>query len=599
MSTQHFPFNCDELKKIIEKSSDKQLAWLSGYLWGIAEKSSNEQALPNITTTTDVTQAEQAKKVTILSASQTGNARRVANELTQDIERLGIEVTHLPAGEYKAKKLSQEEILILITSTQGEGEPPEEALPLYKYLFAAKAPKLANLQFAVMGLGDSSYPKFCQAAKDFDQRLAELDAQRMLLRVDADTDFQTVSTNWRQAVIDKLSSLQQSASISSTENNTSSSVVVNSSLYHRNNPFIAPVNVNQKITSRDSDRDIRHIEFDLTGSDINYQPGDALGVWYQNSDELVDEMLNITQLTGEELIEHNGQQITLKTALIEHVELTQNTPVIIEKYAQAIQNPELLTLSKDREALIEMSQTLPLVDMLNRYQGNLTAQTLVGLLRPLTPRFYSIASAQDEVGDEVHLTVNVVRYQIEGKTRTGGASNFLANQIADQDQVKIFVEHNDNFRLPNDTNTPIIMIAAGTGIAPFRAFLQQRSAQCATGKNWLFFGNPHFISDFLYQVEWQNYVKESLLTNIDLAWSRDQAEKIYVQDKLIAQGSEIWQWLQQGAYIYVCGDAKRMAKAVDLALQQILMTQAQYSQEQAINYLDELRSQKRYQRDVY
>ena len=599
MSTQHFPFNCDELKKIIEKSSDKQLAWLSGYLWGIAEKSSNEQALPNITTTTDVTQAEQAKKVTILSASQTGNARRVANELTQDIERLGIEVTHLPAGEYKAKKLSQEEILILITSTQGEGEPPEEALPLYKYLFAAKAPKLANLQFAVMGLGDSSYPKFCQAAKDFDQRLAELDAQRMLLRVDADTDFQTVSTNWRQAVIDKLSSLQQSVSISPTENNTSSSVVVNSSLYHRDNPFVAPVNVNQKITSRDSDRDIRHIEFDLTGSDINYQPGDALGVWYQNSDELVDEMLNITQLTGDELVEHNGQQITLKTVLIEHVELTQNTPVIIEKYAQAIQHPELLTLIKDREALIEMSQTLPLVDMLNRYRGNLTAQTLVGLLRPLAPRFYSIASAQDEVGDEVHLTVNVVRYQIEGKTRTGGASNFLANQIADQDQVKIFVEHNDHFRLPNDTNTPIIMIAAGTGIAPFRAFLQQRSAQCATGKNWLFFGNPHFISDFLYQVEWQNYVKEGLLTNIDLAWSRDQAEKIYVQDKLIAQGSEIWQWLQQGAYIYVCGDAKRMAKAVDLALQQILQTQAQYNQEQAIDYLDELRSEKRYQRDVY
>ena len=599
MSTQHFPFNCDELKKIIEKSSDKQLAWLSGYLWGIAEKSSNEQALPNITTTTDVMQAEQAKKVTILSASQTGNARRVANELTQDIERLGIEVTHLPAGEYKAKKLSQEEILILITSTQGEGEPPEEALPLYRYLFAGKAPKLANLQFAVMGLGDSSYPKFCQAAKDFDQRLAELDAQRMLLRVDADTDFQTVTTNWRQAVIDKLSSLQQSASKSLTENNTSSSVVVNSSLYHRDNPFIAPVNVNQKITSRDSDRDIRHIEFDLTGSDINYQPGDALGVWYQNSDELVDEILNITQFTGEELVEHNGKQITLKTALIEHVELTQNTPVIIEKYAQAIQHPELLTLSKDREALIEMSQTLPLVDMLNCYRGDLTAQTLVSLLRPLTPRFYSIASAQDEVGEEVHLTVNVVRYQIEGKTRTGGASNFLANQIADQDQVKIFVEHNDNFRLPNDTNTPIIMIAAGTGIAPFRAFLQQRSAQCATGKNWLFFGNPHFISDFLYQVEWQNYVKEGLLTNIDLAWSRDQAEKIYVQDKLIAQGSEIWQWLQQGAYIYVCGDAKRMAKAVDLALQQILMTQAQYSQEQAINYLDELRSQKRYQRDVY
>ncbi|OCF98135.1 sulfite reductase [NADPH] flavoprotein, alpha-component [Gilliamella sp. wkB195] len=595
MSTQQFPFNCDELKKIIENYNDKQLAWLSGYLWGRAEKSSVEQVLPSTTPPSNMTQAEQ--KVTIISASQTGNARRVANELSQDIERLGIAVTHLPAGEYKAKKLSQEEILILVTSTQGEGEPPEEALSLYKYLFAAKAPKLTHLQFAVFGLGDASYPKFCQAAKDFDQRFAELEAQRLLVRVDADTDFQTVSTSWRQAVIDKLSQLQLSNTQSPTENSTS--IAVNSSLYHRDNPFIATVNVNQKITSRDSDRDIRHIELDLSDSDLHYQPGDAVGVWYQNSNELVEEILSITQLAGETPVEHHGQQIALKTVLTEYVELTQNTPIIIEKYAQAVQHPELLTLIGDREALLEMSQTLPLVDMLNRYRGKIAAQVFVGLLRPLTPRFYSIASAQDEVGSEVHLTVNVVRYQVDDKIRMGGASGFLANQIADQDQVKIFIEHNDNFRLPDDTHAPIIMIAAGTGIAPFRAFLQQRASQGATGKNWLFFGNPHFISDFLYQVEWQSYVKEGLLTRIDLAWSRDQAEKIYVQDKLIAQASDIWQWLQEGAFIYVCGDAKRMAKAVDLALQQILMTQAQYSQEQAISYLDELRSQKRYQRDVY
>lgn len=595
MSTQQFPFNCDELKKIIENYNDKQLAWLSGYLWGRAEKSSVEQVLPSTTPPSNMTQAEQ--KVTIISASQTGNARRVANELSQDIERLGIAVTHLPAGEYKAKKLSQEEILILVTSTQGEGEPPEEALSLYKYLFAAKAPKLTHLKFAVFGLGDASYPKFCQAAKDFDQRFAELDAQRLLVRVDADTDFQTVSTSWRQAVIDKLSQFQLSNTQSPTENSTS--IAVNSSLYHRDNPFIATVNVNQKITSRDSDRDIRHIELDLSDSDLHYQPGDAVGVWYQNSNELVEEILSITQLAGETPVEHHGQQIALKTVLTEYVELTQNTPIIIEKYAQAVQHPELLTLIGDREALLEMSQTLPLVDMLNRYRGKIAAQVFVGLLRPLTPRFYSIASAQDEVGSEVHLTVNVVRYQVDDKIRMGGASGFLANQIADQDQVKIFIEHNDNFRLPDDTHAPIIMIAAGTGIAPFRAFLQQRASQGATGNNWLFFGNPHFISDFLYQVEWQSYVKEGLLTRIDLAWSRDQAEKIYVQDKLIAQASDIWQWLQEGAFIYVCGDAKRMAKAVDLALQQILMTQAQYRQEQAISYLDELRSQKRYQRDVY
>lgn len=600
MSKFQPPFKSDELDKIIKQASVEQLAWVSGYLWGIVTKSSttvqSPELLPN-EMDSESSSASSAKVITIVSASQTGNARRVAKDLCHDLERLGLAFNHVHAADYKFKKITQDEVLIIVTSTQGEGEPPEEALPFYNYLLSKKAPTLSQLHYAVLGLGDSSYVHFCQAGKQFDERLAQLGAKRLIERVDVDTDYQAVSTVWRQNIIDRLSKLNDDGTKVNINNH--STIIVENSLYTRENPFLALVNVNQKITANHSDRDIRHIELDLSDSGITYQVGDTLGVWYENSTTLIDEILSITKLSSDDKVELNGEFYSLKQALIEKVELTQNTPIIIKKYAELIKNNELLTLIQDKTALRDFAQTTPIIDMLSHYPTKFNAQSLINLFRPLTPRFYSIASAQDEVGAEAHLTVNIVQYLINNQQRTGGASYFLANQIPEQSQVKVFIEKNDNFRLPNDNSQAIIMIAAGTGIAPFRAFLQQRASESASGKNWLIFGNPHFTADFLYQVEWQNYLKDGVLSRIDLAWSRDQAQKIYVQDKLLAQATDIWQWLQQGAYLYVCGDADNMAKAVNMALLQIIMQQGQYNDEQANSYLDELRSNKRYQRDIY
>lgn len=600
MSKFQPPFKSDELDKIIKQASVEQLAWVSGYLWGIVTKSSttvqSPELLPN-EMDSESSSASSAKVITIVSASQTGNARRVAKDLCHDLERLGLAFNHVHAADYKFKKITQDEVLIIVTSTQGEGEPPEEALPFYNYLLSKKAPTLSQLHYAVLGLGDSSYVHFCQAGKQFDERLAQLGAKRLIERVDVDTDYQAVSTVWRQNIIDRLSKLNDDGTKVNINNH--STIIVENSLYTRENPFLALVNVNQKITANHSDRDIRHIELDLSDSGITYQVGDTLGVWYENSTTLIDEILSITKLSNDDKVELNGEFYSLKQALIEKVELTQNTPIIIKKYAELIKNNELLTLIQDKTALRDFAQTTPIIDMLSHYPTKFNAQSLINLFRPLTPRFYSIASAQDEVGAEAHLTVNIVQYLINNQQRTGGASYFLANQIPEQSQVKVFIEKNDNFRLPNDNSQAIIMIAAGTGIAPFRAFLQQRASESASGQNWLIFGNPHFTADFLYQVEWQNYLKDGVLSRIDLAWSRDQAQKIYVQDKLLAQATNIWQWLQQGAYLYVCGDADNMAKAVNIALLQIIMQQGQYNEEQANSYLDELRSNKRYQRDIY
>ncbi|WP_392562732.1 assimilatory sulfite reductase (NADPH) flavoprotein subunit [Orbus sturtevantii] len=599
MNKNKSPFNTDQLNKIINEASPQQLAWLSGYLWAKAEQGSTSVAASALVSNeieSDST-IDTPQNITIVSASQTGNARRVAKELSHDLDRLGWPFSHVHAADFKFKKIEQEHILIIITSTQGEGEVPEEALAFYNYLSSKKAPPLAHLYYAVLSLGDSSYVHFCQAGKAFDQRLAQLGAKRLADRVDADTDYQAACDNWRQMIVDQLTQISAQNLVTNKPNNNP--IIVETSRYSRDNPFLATVNINQKITASHSDRDIRHIELDLTDSGIRYQAGDTLGVWYQNSLTLVDELLSTTQLDGETNIELHGENYSLQQALVEKVELTQNTPVIITKYAELIKNSELLQLADDKSALRDFAQTTPIIDMLTHYQGQFTAQELIDILRPLTPRLYSIASAQDEVGEEAHLTVNVVQYFIADKQRTGGASYFLAEQIPEQSQIKIFIEQNDNFRLPNDHSLPIIMIAAGTGIAPFRAFMQQRANQATKGESWLLFGNPHFTADFLYQVEWQTYMKDGILTRIDLAWSRDQANKIYVQDKLLAQAVDIWQWLQRGAYIYVCGDANKMAKAVNNALLNIIMQQGLFNEEQANNYLDELRSTKRYQRDIY
>jgi len=589
------PLNTEQLARLQAATTDltpTQLAWVSGYFWGVLNQQLGAAALTPASATVE------APAITLISASQTGNARRVAEALRDDLLAAKLNVNLVNAGDYKFKQIASEKLLVIVASTQGEGEAPEEAVALHKFLFSKKAPKLNDTAFAVLGLGDTSYEFFCQAGKDFDSKLAELGGERLLDRVDADVEFQTAAAEWRARLVDVLKARAPAApSVAVAASGAVNEV--HSSPYTKEAPLTATLAVNQKITGRESEKDVRHIEIDLGDSGLRYQPGDALGVWYQNDPELVKELVELLWLKGDESVTVEGKTLPLAEALQWHFELTVNTANIVENYATLTRSESLLPLVGDKAQLQQYAATTPIVDMVRFSPAQLDAEALIGLLRPLTPRLYSIASAQAEVESEVHVTVGVVRYDIEGRARAGGASSFLADRVEEEGEVRVFIEHNDNFRLPVNPQTPVIMIGPGTGIAPFRAFMQQRAADGAEGKNWLFFGNPHFTEDFLYQVEWQRYVKEGVLSRIDMAWSRDQKEKVYVQDKLREQGAELWRWINDGAHIYVCGDANRMAKDVEQVLLEVIAEFGAMDIEAADEFLSELRVERRYQRDVY
>ena len=588
-----------EILNLLPTLTPLQLAWLSGYAWsqasGVEQQVVGQHLAANLTAL-----SAEPFSITVLSGSQTGNAKSVADKVAAELTEAGIAVKRVALKDYKAKTIADEKYLLLVTSTQGEGEPPEEGVVLHKLLNGKKTPKLTELQFAVLGLGDSSYPNFCQAGKDFDQRFAELGATRLFERVDADLDYSATSEQWiRDIVAIVKEKAAQASPVVQSIGTATTALVAKESQYNKANPFPATLITNQKITGRQSDKDVRHLEFDLAGSDLHYQAGDALGVWFDNDPKLVDEILSLAQIDPTTEVTIEGKAQTISTALLSHLELTQNTPAFVKGYAALAHNEQLNDLVADNQALQELVQRTPIVDVLHKFPAKLTAEQLVSLLRPLTPRLYSISSSPAEVGEEVHLTVGVVRFEHEGRARSGAASSFLADRVEEDGAVRVFVEHNDNFRLPNDTTKPIIMVGSGTGVAPFRAFMQQRVADEANGKNWLIFGNPHFASDFLYQTEWQQFAKEGFLHKYDFAWSRDQEKKIYVQDKIRENSTALWQWLQEGAYFYVCGDASKMAKDVEQALLKVITKEGNLSPDEAEDYLNELREEKRYQRDVY
>lgn len=593
-SSNLLPLNPEQMARLQAATTDftpTQLAWVSGYFWGVLNQHSGAVAAAPA-------QAAEVPSITLLSASQTGNARRVAEALRDDLQAAQLNVKLVNAGDYKFKQIASEKLLIVVTSTQGEGEPPEEAVALHKFLLSKKAPKLEGTAFAVFGLGDTSYEFFCQSGKDFDSRLAELGGERLLDRVDSDVEYQGAAAEWRTRVVEVLKARAPAATPAQLA--TSGAVNdIHTSPYTKEAPLTATLSVNQKITGRDSEKDVRHVEIDLGDSGLRYQPGDALGVWYQNDPALVNELAELLWLKGDEPVSVDGKTLPLAEALTWHFELTVNTANIVEDYATLTRSETLLPLVGDKAQLQHYAATTPIVDMVRFSPAQLDAQALIDLLRPLTPRLYSIASSQAETENEVHVTVGVVRYDIEGRARAGGASSFLADRVEEDGEVRVFIEHNDNFRLPANPQTPVIMIGPGTGIAPFRAFMQQRAAEGAEGKNWLFFGNPHFTEDFLYQVEWQSYVKEGVLSRIDLAWSRDQQQKVYVQDRLREQGAELWRWINDGAHIYVCGDANRMAKDVERTLLEVIAEFGAMDAEAADEFLSELRVERRYQRDVY
>ncbi|AIF47781.1 assimilatory sulfite reductase (NADPH) flavoprotein subunit [Dyella japonica] len=538
------------------------------------------------------------ERLTILYGSQTGQAKRLATQLSTRAEAAGLAVRLVRADSYPQRDLAKETHLAVVISTQGDAEPPDDARGLVEFILGKRAPKLPGLQYTVLGLGDSSYPQFCAIGRQLDARFAELGASRFAPLGEADVDIDAVAAPWAEHALDQakkvLGATQPVARVANLQ------PVPSRVAYTREHPFAASVLDNQAIVARDAGRDIRHVELSLEGSGLSYEPGDAIGVWPENPPALVDQWLTLLKLDGEQPVHHDGRELPLRRWLSHERELTRLSRPLIAAVADASGDEKLAGLLRpDRSASLAalLAEDQP-IDLWRRHPAEWAADELVAVLRPQTPRLYSIASSQKAVGDEVHLTVAVVDYEAYGERHWGAASSFIA-AAGDDHRVPVFIEENERFRLPKDSARDVIMIGPGTGVAPFRAFVQERRETGAGGRNWLFFGNRHFTRDFLYQIEWQAALRDGSLDRLDLAFSRDGDAKVYVQQRIREQGRDLYAWLQEGAHIYVCGDANFMAKDVHAALLDVAVTHGGLSQEHAREWLSDLLQQGRYARDVY
>jgi sulfite reductase (NADPH) flavoprotein alpha-component len=581
------------LSQLTDGLDASSLWWLSGYAAGLASRAATP-ALSAVPTA----EAQAGAPLTIIYGSQTGNAKRLAEKLAAHAEAAGLRSRLLRADAYPLRELKNERYLNIVISTQGDGDPPDDARAFVEFLLGKRAPSLPELKFSVLGLGDSSYPKFCEIGQRLDARLAELGATRWQARADADLDIDTIAEPWiERSLTLARETLKPAAPLATV---TPLRPLPAAPAWSRNDPYAAELLANQKITGRGSSKDIRHLEISLEGSGLNYEPGDALGVWPSNPPALVDAVLSALNVDGGIQVAHAGQTLPLATWLGEKRELTRLSRSFIASHAALAQDADLnRLLAPDNVAALGrlLAEQQP-IDLLQRIPAAWSAEDLVAALRPLTPRLYSIASSQKSVGDEAHLTVAHIEYEKDAALRWGAASHFLASKEPGA-RVPVFIERNERFRLPRDGARDLIMIGPGTGVAPFRGFLQDRVATGATGRHWLLFGNPHFRSDFLYQLEWQRALKNGHLQRLDLAFSRDSATKTYVQHRLREHGRELYAWLESGAHLYVCGDATRMARDVHAALLDVIAEHGGKDAESAADYLNTLQQQGRYARDIY
>lgn len=591
------PLNDDQhrfFQQFVSSLSPEQLAWAGGYLTGLIPKGSSLSS--GGTTFSD---AGGGADITILVGSQTGNSETLAEQTHQLAASRGLRTVIKKMGDYKLPQLKTEKNLLVIVSTYGEGDPPDNSREIYEYLFSKRAPSLKHVHFAVLGLGDSSYEFFCKIGIDFDRRLEELGATRIYQRVDCDVDFESTAEAWMEGVLNELATRVETKP-QVTGFSLPSFTASNSSVYSRKNPFPAVLLENIVLNGRGSIKETHHVELSLEGSGLSYEPGDALGIYPTNATDVVDDLLQALHFKDQEQVIVDGKDITIHNAIFRHYEVTTITRPMMQKYALLAKNKNLDQLLDDnhKKELNDYLYGREIVDLITDFPTeNLTPQAFVDCLRKLPPRLYSIASSLKQHPDEVHLTVAAVRYQSHGRNRKGVGSTFLADRIGEETTIPVYIDRNSNFKLPADPATPIIMIGPGTGIAPFRAFVEEREAVGASGKNWLFFGDQHFETDFLYQTEWLRYFKNGVLTRMNVAFSRDQAQKVYVQHLMAEHGKEIYAWLQEGAYLYVCGDEKRMAHDVHEALLKIVASERKLNH--AEEYIANLQKEKRYQRDVY
>lgn len=604
------PFNQEQvelLNRLLPTLTESQRTWLSGFIAALqgtaaaAAVTASPQASAAAAVSAPVVSAP--KEVTVLYGSQTGNGHGLSKKLSKKLEEVGLQVTMSSMSDFKPNNLKKLQNLLIIVSTHGEGEPPDNAIPFYEFLHGKRAPQVENLQYSVLALGDTSYEFFCQTGKDFDKRLEELGGKRLTPRVDCDVDFDESAAEWMNQV---LLSLNEAGAGSSAVEHVSAVALTDSteSEYSRSNPFQAEILENLNLNGRGSDRETRHIEISLEGSNLQYEPGDSLGIYPENHPQLVDDLIAEMGWNADEavVVNKSGEARTLRDALLRHYEITVLTKPLIEQAAKLSGNEGLRKLlepghEQELRAYIEERDLLDLVQDYGLQQ--VAASDFVSILRKIPARLYSIASSSKAFPDEVHVTVRTVRYEAHGRNRYGVCSVQLAERLEAGDSLPVYIQHNPNFKLPENPDTPIIMIGPGTGVAPFRAFLGEREETGAEGKSWLFYGDQHFTTDFLYQIEWQRWLKDGVLTRMDVAFSRDTDKKVYVQHRMLENSKELYQWLQEGACVYVCGDEKKMAHDVHSALGSILEQEGGMSPEEAAEYLTLMQQQKRYQRDVY
>ncbi|UOQ87372.1 assimilatory sulfite reductase (NADPH) flavoprotein subunit [Gracilibacillus salinarum] len=582
------------LNQLLPTLTDAQKNWLAGYL--AASQANASQAAPAPEQT--ATQPVATRTATILYGSETGNSQELAEKLSGQLKSIQRDVTISCMDDYKPKKLKEAEDLFIVTATHGEGDPPDNAIQFHEFLHGRKAPKLDNVNFAVLSLGDESYEHFCQTGKDFDKRLEELGATRIHPRVDCDVDYEELAEEWFAGVLDYMKQENESGANATVTEPTPAEQPI----YSKSNPYTAEVLDNIKLSGQGSNKETRHIEIALDGSNLSYEPGDCLAIYPKNDPTLVQQIINEFKWNPEQTIPINkqGEIRSVQEALTSIFEITRLTKGLLEKAAAHFENEKLTKLLAEPEQVKSYIDGRDLFDLIIDYPpAPFEPSLLMQILRKIPARQYSISSSYKANEDEVHLTIATVRYNTHGRDRNGVCSGEIADRIKPGDQLNVYVHKNPNFKFPFDEETPVIMVGPGTGVAPFRGYIEEREELELKGKTWLFFGDQHFRSDFLYQVDWQNWLNKGFLSKMDVAFSRDTEEKVYVQHRMKENAQQLYEWLEAGAYFFVCGDEKRMAKDVHEALLAIVSEQGKLSQEQATEYINKLKQEKRYQRDVY
>ena len=566
--------------------SPAQLQWVSGYIAGLGAVG---QAAAE-------TQPETGKTLTILYGSQTGNGEAIAAALAAQAGEQGLATTLHSLADYRQSNLRRESLVVFVVSTHGEGDPPDDAELFHEFLLSPRAPQLPELGYAVLALGDSSYVNFCQTGRELDVRLAELGARRLLPIVECDVDFEADAASWSDGVVKRLPEWLDIPPPAPRLRAVDTAIRPG-----KENPVSATVLLKQKITARDSSKDVHHIELSLEGSGLVYEPGDALAVVASNPPQLVGQLLDRLGADAATTVRLGEEDLSLHDALAHCLEITAASVGFVRAWAAVSRASDLEALLQDgRQAeLGEFLHTHQVIDIVRRYPADVDPTSFVAMLRRLSPRSYSIASSQLANPDEVHLTVAAVRYEAFGSEHWGAASTHIVDRVEEGGTLSVYVEPNTRFHLPADDATDVIMIGPGTGVAPFRAFVEERAERNAQGRNWLFFGDRNFSSDFLYQLEWQKHLRQGALHRLDVAFSRDQEYKFYVQDRIRERAAEVYEWIENGAVVYVCGDAKRMAGDVNEALIDVVTTQARVSRDDATQRIRELRRDGRYRRDVY